>query len=89
MAALWETVSKGPSDLDIPDPVNVRHRLSFGQMWYVGTTGAGKVIRLVVDVEGRPWLVLDNDHKYPASRSGWQDMIDYLVSRFAQYRPER
>jgi hypothetical protein len=88
---LWDTTSAGYADLEVPRPVRVNRRETLGQMWTIehDYDDIRIAIVLVVDVNGKAWLIPYGHPPYPANGEGWRAMMHIIGSRYAKNRGGR
>jgi hypothetical protein len=84
---LWHSDQRGPDDLDLLHPTMVTRRYTLGLTWTISHVEDDfrAVIVLVVDSAERPWLVSPDHQRFPATPSGWRDLVTEIARTFSGY----
>lgn len=88
---LWHSDQRGPNDLDLLHPTMVTRRYTLGLTWTISHVEDEfrTVIILVVDNLKRPWLVLPDRRRFPATPAGWRDLAAEISRDYSGHRGGR
>ncbi|WP_156754376.1 hypothetical protein [Actinokineospora pegani] len=88
---LWHSDQRGPDDLDLARPRLVTRRYTLGLLWTVthDYDEFRAVVLLVVDKQARAWLISPRHRRFPATPSGWRDLVTEVAQEYSSWRGGR